>query len=159
MSATNSHSLQINIYWKLNVNNTSTWTPTTVCSAQPTCPSLRPQRAEPCLHLSRGGWRCAHIPSSHHKKTWSPSSSFKLESDAWWRKTQQSSWATCIPGLYQLCIPSASLYLIPGLCYASSKPKKRMLTPELLLQLNGSDSNYSTFPLCFEEQTRFQLKV
>lgn len=34
-------------------NNTSTWTPTTVCSAQPTCPRMRPQRAEPCLHLSR----------------------------------------------------------------------------------------------------------
>lgn len=120
MSATNSHSLQINIYWKLNVNNTSTWTPTTVCSAQPTCSGLRPQRAEPCLHLSRGGWRCAHIPSSHHKKTWSPSSSFKLESDAWWRKTQQSSWATTALHSFSLSLPHSWLVL----CFKQAHKEK-----------------------------------
>ena len=49
------------------------------------------QRAESCQYPSKVGWRRGtHIPSSHHKKTWSPSSSFKLESDAWWRETQHS---------------------------------------------------------------------
>lgn len=49
------------------------------------------QRAESRQYPSKVGRRCGtHIPSSHHKKTWGPSSSFKLESDAWWRETQHS---------------------------------------------------------------------
>jgi len=89
MRATNPWFLQISIHQML-----STTSPQRGDAHQSALHNARGQGhqgAESRQHPREGGWRCGtHVPSSHHKKTWSPSSSFKLASDAWWRETQHS---------------------------------------------------------------------